>query len=558
MGPQNPDFHQPPSLLIFEPAGGRSRVVIESLPFHIGRQPENHLVLRDNRISRLHARIILVSDDYVIEDLNSRHGVYVNGVRVTRRKLHPSDRIEFGFADSYRLVFAEEKRGISELAERISSSLSLPGQNTRLARLRAITEVARALETAISTEDVLNALVDATLSITGAERGFLLLRKEEELEVKVARAKNNVSLQGGDLRVPRKLIQQALEGRRELLSMNFDPASIETSALSRTVVDLELRSVICLPLVRVAFGASQPTDQVSPIEYTVGVIYLDSRAGAADLSAGNRELLETLALEASTILENARLLEADRQRQRMTEELRIAQQIQASLLPKQLPATGWFRAAGKSIPTLQVGGDYFDAAQISQTCWYAVAADVSGKGVSAALLASLLQGIFLSAPVTSSDISRAIFQINRFLNERTNGESYATVFYAVLHRDGLLRYVNAGHCTPLLAHPNGILNVLPSNGFPIGMFEAATYEVREAHLAPEDKLLIYTDGLSEAEDPTGEFFGEQRIREVLRKHSGRGCQEIFEALEKAVENFTAGTPQRDDVTLLVVEYHPEA
>ncbi len=123
----------------------------------------------------------------------------------------------------------------------------------------------------------------------------------------------------------------------------------------RTIADLELRSVVCVPLVKLGAFVSDQTAELSPDAETAGLLYLDSRAGEADLASGNRELLQTLALEASTILENARLLEGERSRQRMEEELRIARVIQESLLPRKLPSTGWLRAAGHSVSSAPGG-----------------------------------------------------------------------------------------------------------------------------------------------------------------------------------------------------------
>ncbi len=544
----------PASLIVIDPTGNRSKVRIDSFPFRIGRQGDNRLVLRDGRISRVHAQITVEGGDYFVEDLQSRYGVYVNEERVSRQHLKGADRIEFGFPDSYRLVFTREEAEVSLLAEKVTTAAPLGAGGGNLAKLRALVEVARALESAISTDDVLAALVDATLAITGAERGFLLLRENDELNVRVARDRKGEALGENDLRVPRGVINRALRQRRELLSMNFDPGA---EVPSRTVVDLELRSVVCVPLVKVRAGTGRETGLSSPIEDTLGLLYMDSRIGAADLSAGNRELLQTLALEASTILENARLLEGDRQRQRMEEELKIARGIQESLLPRQLPSAGWFRAAGRSIPSLHVGGDYFEVGEISDTSRSVVAADVSGKGVSAALLASLLQGIFLASPENDVQMERMMGRVNQFLNERTGGEKYATVFYCTLERSGLLRWINAGHCPPLLVRTGEKLWPLEATGFPVGMLEEAIYKAEEVRLRPGDKLVIYTDGLSEAQSPDGRFFGEKRIREVLLANVGGSCQGVYDALERSVTAFTSGAVQRDDITLLVVEFRPE-
>ena len=198
-----------------------------------------------------------------------------------------------------------------------------------------------------------------------------------------------------DLGVPRSLIHRALRTRRELLSMTFDPIGAEGVRPEMSVADLELRSVVCVPLVQVRTGSLQETLATS-MDNTVGVLYMDSRLTAADLSLGNREILQTLALEASTILENARLLEEEREKQHLEEELNIARTIQQDLLPS-AAAFRWLVSRRRVQHRLAPGGRrlFRRASSRAGQVYACVIADVSGKGVSAALLAALLQGRLL-------------------------------------------------------------------------------------------------------------------------------------------------------------------
>ncbi len=284
---------------------------------------------------------------------------------------------------------------------------------------------------------------------------------------------------------------------------------------------------------------------------------MDSRGAPADLSHGNRELLQTLALEASTVLENARLLEEERAKQRLEEELDIARKIQMGLLPSELPRTGWFRAAGSSIPSAQVGGDFFDIRRLHANAWLTMVADVSGKGVSSALLASLLQGAFLLASDDPGQINATLMKVNRYLLERTRGEKYATVFYGATSADGLLRWANAGHCAPLLLHADGRMRSLRTTGLPLGMLETAEYSVETVTLEPGDKVVVYSDGLTEAENSEDQFFGIERLRQTLRNHARDSCDAVHAAILEAVEKYTESSVLSDDITLVVFEYHPE-
>ncbi|MEX2260844.1 MAG: SpoIIE family protein phosphatase [Bryobacteraceae bacterium] len=554
-----------PALIVTDPSGNRTRMAVAEVPYKIGRQTDNHLVVRDSRVSRNHARIVFEEGDYFIEDTKSRHGVYVNGVKVERSRLKNSDRIEFGFSDSYQLTFSTEGSSIGRQLDQLpvpdsllsgmSAQTGLPPANN-LTKLRAVLEVARALESALTAGEVLNAVVDAALAITNTERGFLLFRKGEELEMRVARDRHGEALGENDLRVPRRLIHRALQHRRELLSMNFDPHADEAGLppSERSIADLELRSVVCVPLVHVRLNAPNETGTLSSVSDTIGVLYMDSRHSPADMAAGNRELLQTLAIEASTILENARLLEEERLKHKIEEELSIARRIQQSLLPRAMPAEGWFRASGSSVPSSQVGGDYFDVMPVNAAQWAAVVADVAGKGVSSALLASLLQGAFLSAFDTVTGLKNHMESLNRFLCDRTAGDKYATIFCCTLDEQGLLRYANAGHCAPWILRRTGELEMLEPTGLPVGLLTDVAWTVEERRLEAGDKLFVYSDGVTEAVGPAEEFFGTRRLKEALLCHAAEDCQGLHDAVRQALDKFTAGVEQSDDETLLVLGY----
>ena len=556
--PDSPPALRAASLVVIDPNGHRSRVPIDPLPLLIGRQAGNHVIIRDSRVSREQARIVAENGDYVIEDCGSRHGTYVNGRRVERRQaLRDSDTIDFGAQDSYKLIFASDGAELKRLMDQMGASekaAPAPGAGGNLAKLRAILDLARTVQSSFSVDDVLASVVDAALAITGAERGFLMLRGAKGLETRVARHRRGHHLDDSDLRVPREVLHRALEHRRELLSMNFDPLGGDATRPQGSIADLELRSVICVPLVHIRTKVGDSTSVFSTGGETVGLLYMDSRMTAADLAGGNRELLQTLAIEASTVLENARLLEEERGKQQMEQELRLARTIQQSLLPGKLPTEGWLRACGSSVATHQVGGDYYDVIQVNADCWSAVEADVSGKGVGSALLASLLQGALIAATDQPEALGRRISGLNSFLLERTGGEKYATVFYCLLHSDGRFYFINAAHCPPLVAAAGGGLRSLEATSMPVGLLETAEFAVVEQRLDPGDKVVIYTDGVTEAQNEAGEFFGRKRLREIVTARAAESCTALHDAIQSGVAAFTEGTAQSDDITVVVLEF----
>lgn len=540
-----------PVLLVEHPSGGRSRHVLDTLPFTIGRQPDNHLILRDSRVSRKHAEIVREGGGFAIVDLGSSHGVLVNGQRVESAKLKSGDWIEFGVDQGYRANFLEEEEPLANLMTQVSQA-AVPAGAQNLARLRSLVEVARALQSSLSLDEVLTAVVDAALTITGAERGFLLLTNGSELEIAVARDCSQRPLPKSDLRVPTRLIKQALESRRDMLTMSFDPTT--GVDLNTTVGQLELRSVICVPLVRIRAGQVNETQALETAAATVGVLYLDSRLTPADMSAGNRELIQTLALEASTVIENARLLEDDRQRRHIEEEMAVARSIQQSLLPKTLPSNEWFEAAGSTLPAAQVGGDYYDVRALDSGGWSIVLADVSGKGPSAALLAGLLQGAFLAARPEGDAIPAVLGRLNEFLHERTQGEKYVTIFLAALEPNGRLHYANTGIGPPLLIRADRSVHRLEPTAMPVGLMPGADFPAAHVDLGAGDTVVLFSDGVEDARNTAGEAFGRKRVRELANGASTDGVGSLHDRIKEAVVAHVGGAAPTDDLTLLVFRY----
>ena len=246
-----------------DPNGQRNRVPVEPLPFQHRPAAENHLIIRDSRVSRTHARIVVENGDYVLEDCGSRHGTFVNGKRVTRHALQNSDRIEFGSQDSYQLVFALRRRRAEaadgtgrrapEKARVRPGRRRQPGQAAR----RSWTWPAPCRARSRSTT-CWSSVVDTALAITGAERGFLLLRTGDGLETRVARArKRRTSCDDRDLRVPRRGDPPRAAASPRTAVHEFRPARRGRDAPQNSVADLELRSVICVPLVRIRAGQSE-------------------------------------------------------------------------------------------------------------------------------------------------------------------------------------------------------------------------------------------------------------------------------------------------------------
>jgi phosphoserine phosphatase RsbU/P len=540
---------------VIEPNGVRREMALTSSPFRIGRQAGNELTLRDSRISRQQAQILSENGSWILEDLGSRHGTFVNGEKVLRHELQPKDKIDFGMSDSYRLVFIGEGATIEELGERVEAPAPTQAGSRELYHLGVLLEVARTLGTGLSLEDVLTAVVDAAIQVTRTERGVLLTAGApgEELQMVVARDAQRSTLRPDQVRVSQSVVKRVATTRRELI---VSDTGDDAGGMSQTesVARLELHTVVAIPIDKLPVIETLDATISTRQGELLGVLYLDSHAPSSAFSELDREVLRTLAREAATVIENARLFAAARAKTRLDHEIEIASGIQRTLLPKSLPDLPELAVSGSTLSCHSVGGDCFDVISLGGGRFGFFVGDVSGKGISAALLATLLQGVFFTTAAMDISLPGVFSRVNQYLCERSGEDRYATVFYGILDKQGRFEYVNAGHVPPLLRRKTGQLEGLGSANFPVGMFSEAEYQSSRIQLEAGDYLVIYTDGVSEAQNTRSELFEEARLRRIMEDFAGQNVQEMGDAIREGMRAFTEGAAQSDDITLLVVQY----
>jgi sigma-B regulation protein RsbU (phosphoserine phosphatase) len=267
-------------------------------------------------------------------------------------------------------------------------------------------------------------------------------------------------------------------------------------------------------------------------------------------------VLQTLAVEGATVIENARLFRLAREQERVQHEFFLARNIQQSLLPRQLPQSDFFQLACVTMPTEAVGGDYYDIVQLPDDRYGFVVADVSGKGVPAAMLAAMLQGAFAAVAAGNPELTDLFQLVNDFLCERTPPEMFATVFYGVLNRHGRFDFVNAGQVPPLIVRRDGVVDRLESANFPVGLFARCGYALDTAQLECGDLLVICSDGVTEAHDLNGELYGEAGLRSYLQGCVGQHAENVCRSVVAAVHEFVGTAPQSDDITLTVIRFGP--
>lgn len=549
-----------PRLIVVEPNGTRRDVVVSIFPYRIGRQAGNELTLRDSRVSRHQAQIVQVDDKLILEDMGSSHGTFVNGEKVSRHELKPSDRIDFGVTDSYQLTYIGEGSTIEELVERIDRPAPQNAGPRELHHLGVLLEVARNLGTGLSLEDVLAVVLDAAISVTRTERGVLMLKNSAgEMETIVARNAQRGTLRPEDVQVSKGVVKRVTTTRREMIVGEEDmdtmgAANPRMPLPDSSIVRLELHTVVAIPIDKLpVIEALDVTISARQTEL-LGILYLDSHAPSSTFTALDREVLRTLAREAATVVENARLFSAARAKQRLDHEIEIASQIQQKLLPKTLPNLPHVSVAGSTLACLSVGGDCFDVIELGGGRHGFFVGDVSGKGISAALLATLLQGIFYTTASMDIPIPNIFSKVNQYLCERSGDDRYATVFYSILDESGRVEYVNAGHVPPLIRRKSGDIEGLASGNLPVGMFAEAEYTSASSRLEDGDFMVIYSDGVSEAANSQADLFEESRLRKLMQEFKGQTVDELTQAIREGIKGFTAGAPQSDDITILAVQY----
>lgn len=407
-------------------------------------------------------------------------------------------------------------------------------------------------------ESLLVDIVDRSIEVTGAERGLLLLRREDgELEARVARSRGGRPLEG-DARFSTTVARKVLEEVHAYKAMVQSES--EALDLARSVYDLKLRAVMCVPLA-IPVGtedveASEPDPEAASAP-PLGVLYVDSRAATRQFSQRDVDLFAALAQHISIALENTRLHLDSIEKVRLEQSLELASAIQRDLMPdipRDLPGYdlhGWYR------PAERTAGDFYDFVKTKDGRLAFSVGDVTGHGVGPALITAAAQASIRSYLRLLPSAGQVVTMLNQDLCERIDDGRFLTLFLCILDPDGGLEHLNAGHTPPLLWRKRtGEIEELTMNGPALGMIEDETYESgAPLSLEPGDVLLVYTDGLTEARDPRKPdvLFGEEGMRRVLAEGAAEGlsAHDLTERVVEAVLELAAGC-REDDMTAVVL------
>ena len=536
--------------LVFVQGSEQKNIVLNRTPFTVGRKVDKDLVIADPRVSRDHAQIMQEGAEFFLVDQGSKHGTFVNGERIQRQKLERGDRLEFGARDSAYILF-NPAHATSNTAREFLSQISVIGGGAKteageLETLRLFLEAARKLNTTGVLEEILITMLDVTLELTKAERAYVFLKDEDgKLSLRAGRNSKKEPLLD-DKTISHSILEESLRANDEYL---FTDTSKSLDLAGRqSIVAYDLRTVICIPLRKLQVQAARAGQTPAPntAAQAMGVLYVDARFASRDITAISEDILHVIAVEAASLIENARLVQAEEEARRYQQELGIAASIQQRLMQVKIPEVPFARLNGRNVSCKEIGGDFFDAFNTKEGL-AVVLADVSGKGVSAALLASTLQGMIYSHLSAGTPLIDTVTAVNRFFADKMEGQKYATVLIVRLRRDGELEYVNCGHVPPLLVCGNEVIRP-PHGNVPVGLLADATFESATCQMKSGDRFILVTDGVTEAENLQGDFFEDFRLEQAALRSPN------LEGIFSAVSEFCAGNPLNDDCTVVELCY----
>jgi phosphoserine phosphatase RsbU/P len=541
-------------LRIEPPAGpGSDRECVEGA-FSFGRGTGSDIMVSDDSMSRSHARLVLEGHQWFIEDLGARNGTFVNGERIQgRHVVVPGDVLKMGAtvvrvsADRRDADLETGALGVGDLGSsifrpvtEIATEADLRGgaPSRVAARLKAINDFHRAMAGPISLDALLELLLERLFSALQPEEGVILLRQADgSMSTAASRRLPNAT---GELLVSRRLVMEVADkGTAALVS---DIAVDERFSGAQSIIGSGIRSILAAP--------------ISDAQGCVGMVAIYSRAHVRRFGEEDLELLVSLASAAALRVRNVALSEEAASRRVQDRELALAHDIQMAMLPREFARRPELEMAAALIPARAVGGDLYDFLVTDDTLWFIVA-DAAGKGVSAALFMAVTRTLFRAVAQSQATVAAVVGRMNAELARDNERQFFVTALVARLDLlTGELTYVNAGHLPPLRASASGSITILDrvEGGIALGILDDAVYSEGRTTLAKEDVLLLFTDGVTEAINGSGELFSDARLHQRFAAGAARPATEIVDGLVEAVNRFAAGVPQEDDITVLALRY----
>ncbi len=526
-------------------------------PCLVGRGPYNHVVLDDTRISRQHAKVSPEPGGHVVYDLNSANGTFVNDVQVKRQKLTPGDAVRFGpfsfkfesealdrtgpiklarFMEVHTLVGVEPPQKIIDSLD--ASLATHPGVAHDLGeledadrKLRTVYAFMQSIATTLELGELFERILRNLLELFPAAAAVAVYLREQTT----------------GMMEPRKVMRR-----------DAAPPTLSTlPGLFHEEVVQKGRAILSAPLVPGSKGSGGLAMHAPMIfgSDVLGVLHVRGEdGGKIAFNQSDLDLLTGLASQAAMAMQNARMHAESLKQQRLQQDLLLAEQIQKSFLPRQLPSVEGIEFVTEYRPAYSVGGDFYDLFWLDHERIGVFIGDVSGKGVSAALLMARISSDLRVAALAESSPARAISRVNQAVLERKQHDIFVTGIYLVLDvKSKQLTLANAGHLPPFVRRKTRgeLVRVEGGSGTAIGIFDEAVYEQTTLQLEPGDTLVLCTDGILEATDELGEQFGFERLELSLSSGTSRP-KDVADRLQRDLREHVGDAAQYDDVTMILL------
>ncbi len=437
-------------------------------------------------------------------------------------------------------VLGDEKSSViasllSHLASREYEKKTLGAETLeRYKEINLLYTISQKMASCLKPDDVARLVIEEVMRVIKADSASVMLLNEETNILDIIAAFGTATITRLVLNPGQGIAGDVfLKGQSQIFNdVRSSPEFIEG--------DNPISSLICIPL-----KVEEKILGVMNISTAVPVLY----------TAGDLKLATALATQAAVSIENARLHAEQLEQEKILRDLEIARNIQQSLLPQSTPVIEGMEVTGMSLPAKQVGGDFYDFIPVSDQNLGLVIADVSGKGIPAALFMALSRALMRSNSLRDPRVAESVIQTNAHILECATSGLFVTLFYAIVDvRNRTLRYVSAGHNPPMLyKKETGAVQYLEADGIALAVIDDIKLEEKEVALEGGDVIVLYTDGVTEAMNPNNEEFGEERLIQLIKEQHELPAQELIKKIEDVVMNFAEDEPQFDDFTLMVVK-----
>jgi sigma-B regulation protein RsbU (phosphoserine phosphatase) len=508
----------------------------------LGRATECTVPIKDRYLSRRHAEIALDADAWIVRDLGSVNGTMLNGTRlIGSAPLRPGDRIHLG--DTEIVVDADDatisqSHLIALDSDSHATSLAIPLRDAieDTTRTNILALLAMQFIEDRSMGELFDFILDRVVELLQPSRAALALLSSDRQTFSNVLLRRSDASDSVDLFISRTLLKEVVEGRKVVSFV--DTTQDEKLALAQSIIAQDIRSAVCAPLM---IG-----------DAVLGVLYLDFQANRGSVTRDDVHLIAQIARFAAAKLETTRLREEAHAKARLEEELRTAYTIQSRLLPAELPAIGGYTFAGANRPCRTVSGDYYDVVVRPDGRIYFIMADVSGKGITAALVMASVATAFTIFTRTDPSPAELLRNLNVTLAPKTAPTKFVTMVIGVLDpKTGAIEFANAGHVAPLVISQSGV-EQLTTTDMVVGLFAHAQYRDQTVMLNAGDTLVLFTDGVTEAENEVEDQLGLDPVAQLVSTMHGTAAPQVLDTIEQHVKRFVGNAPVADDVTMFAL------